>query len=81
MPFKSQVYSKYGSLTFFFFGSWSLVEYLIVSVKAKFFLITLTLQTYLTFNVSMKMINELYVFLTGFILCLQQRSCYSTMLY
>ena len=40
--YKSQVYSKHGSITFLFFWSWSLVLYLHVLVKLKFFLITLT---------------------------------------
>ena len=37
IPLKSQVYSKHGSPTFFSFGSWSLVLYLHVLVKAIFF--------------------------------------------
>ena len=38
---------------FFLFGSWSLVIYFHVFVKAKFFLITLTWQSKLAFKVSM----------------------------
>ena len=34
-----------------------------------------------TSNVSMKTVNELDVFLTGFIVCLKKHSCYSTQLY
>ena len=37
IPLKSQVYSKHGSPTFLSFGSWSLVLYLHVLVKAIFF--------------------------------------------
>ena len=42
IPFKSQIYSKHGSPTFLLFGSWSLMLYIHVSVKAKNVLITLT---------------------------------------
>ena len=41
-PFKSQVYSEHGSTNFLLFSSWILVLYLHISVKANFFLITLT---------------------------------------
>ena len=40
--YKSQVYSKHGSIVFLLFGSWNLVLYLQVLTKAKLFLITLT---------------------------------------
>ena len=39
--------------------------------KANFFLITLPLQTWLKFNVCMKTMNELNIFLAGFIMCLE----------
>ena len=42
IPFKCQVYAKHGSTTFILFGSWGLVLYLHVSVKAKFYLVTIT---------------------------------------
>ena len=81
LPFKSHVYSKHGSPTFSLVCVMELVLYLYVLVKAKFFLKTITRQTFLKFNVSMKTITELHVFLTELILCLKKRSCYSARLY
>ena len=63
------------------FGPWSLVLYIHVLAKAKFFLMALTWETYLTFNVSIKTVNEWYVFLMGFIFCLGKLSCCSTRLF
>ena len=48
-----------------------LALYLNVWIKARFFLVTLTWQTQFTFNMCMKTVNDLCVFLTGFILCLK----------
>ena len=61
MPLKSQIYSKHRSPTSLLLRSRSLVSYLHVPVKTKNFLVTLTWQTQLTFNVSMKTVNELSV--------------------
>ena len=46
------------------------IIYLHVWEKANFLLITLIWQTYFTFNVCMKTVDKLNMFLTGFILCL-----------
>ena len=37
IPFKREAYSKHGSIIFLLFGSWSLILYLCVWVKTKFF--------------------------------------------
>ena len=47
--------------------------------KAKIFSDNSNLQTWLTFSVSMKTANESYVFLMGFILCLETLSCFITL--
>ena len=59
----------------------NIVLYLRAGVKAKFPQITLTWQIQLTFIVCVKTVNELYVFLMGFIICFKKRYCCSTMFY
>ena len=49
--------------------------------KSKNLLSGLTWQTLSTFNVCMKTLKELYVFLTEFIICLQKLFCYSAFRY
>ena len=71
IPFKSRVFSKYGSPIFPLFGSQGLVLYLHILVKAKFFSHNSNLTNLVDVNVCMKTIKELNAFLKGFILCLK----------
>ena len=61
IPFKGQIYSKYGSHVSLLFGKWTLVIFSHVWVEPKFLLFAVTWQTSSTFNVCMKTLNELCI--------------------